>query len=179
MNRFIFPTFLLALFILTTGAALAEEDMWEPFRPLLGKWKGEGEGFGSTSRVKHHWEYVTKGAFLALHTDSQGEGPGGGEVHEDVGFLSYDRDHGRWMFRQFLSEGFVNTFDVTVGEEKGLPAFDFGFVAAESAGGMKVRMRLVFTSPDAYTMTLDLAGPGGEYAACQTMNMTRFPEETP
>ncbi|MCP4573464.1 MAG: hypothetical protein GY838_13995 [bacterium] len=164
---------LVLVFILLSATAHADDDPWTPFHPLAGKWRGQGEGFGSTSQVKHTWEWVTKGAFLALHTDSQGEG----EVHEDMGFLSLDRDHDRWMFRQFLSEGFVNTFEVVPGQDNGLPVFDFNFVAAESAGSMKVRMRLVFTSADAYTMTLDLAGKSGEYGTCQTMTMTRFEGE--
>lgn len=161
--------------ILLAGPAMAESDLWAPFRPLEGRWEGEGEDLDGTSRVRHTWEFVTRGAFLALHTDSRGEGT----VHEDLGFLSRDRDAGRWMFRQFLSEGFVNTFEVVPGEDNGLPTFDFGFVAAESAGGMRVRMGLVFTSADAYTMTLDLAGADGEYASCQTVKMVRFPEDKP
>jgi hypothetical protein len=161
----------LALLILMyAGAAGAADDLWAPFRPLEGSWQGEGEDLDGTSLVSHTWEFVVKGAFLALHTDARGEGT----VHEDVGFLSRDRDRGRWMFRQFMSEGFVNTFEVVPGEENGLPAYDFLFVAAESAGDMKVRMRLVFTAADAYVMTLELAGGDGGYAACQTTKMMRF-----
>lgn len=174
MRRVLIP---ILLAVLSVAPASAEDDIWGAFNPLLGKWRGESEGFGSTARVKHDWEFVMKGAFLALHTDSRGEGPRGPEMHEDVGFLSFDRDAERWVFRQFLSEGFVNTFVVKPEEVDGLPAFDFEFLTAESAGSMRVRMRLVFTSQDAYTMTLDLAGKGGDYATCQTMHMKRFAGE--
>lgn len=168
--------------VLSSGAAPAQSassgqdsDPWSAFRPLVGVWKGEGAGFGGPSDVTHRWSFVLDDQFLELRTRSaarRDDGPG--EVHEDVGYLSRDKDRGTFVFRQFLSEGFVNTYDVSV-ETDGGARLLFGYREAESAGGMRARMRLTFSGEDRYEMVLDLAAPGKEFAACQTMQMTKTP----
>jgi hypothetical protein len=150
-----------------------EEDVWRDFGPIIGTWKGEGSGFGVVSDVTHEWQFVFQGKFLRLRTKSVPRGEGeAGEIHEDVGFISRDADTARFVFRQFLSEGFVNTFDVTL-ESIGKLAILFEHRESESAGGMRARMRLRFVADDAYEMILDLAVPGKDFAPCQQMRMKR------
>lgn len=163
-----------AVLLVCGGAPPAEErkDVWEDFRPLLGKWAGEGTGFGTVSDVTHEWDVILGGKFLRLQSRSVSRGESGGEDHEDVGYLSRDSDRNVFVFRQFLSEGFVNTFDVVVESTKPL-AVAFNYREAESAGGMKVRMKLDFKGGNEYEMVLDLAPPGKDYTACQRMNMNR------
>jgi len=128
------------------------------------------------SDVSHRWEFVIGEHFLRLRTRSVSRAADGTEeVHEDVGYVSYDADRERFVFRQFLSEGYVNTYDVNVlGDDP--PAIDFAYRDAESAGGMRAQMRLVFTSPNEYEMVLDLAASGQPFVACQTMTMNRVRE---
>jgi hypothetical protein len=141
------------------------------FRPLLGTWQGEGTGFGSVSDVTHEWEFAVGGQFLRLRTRSvQRPEYGSGEAHEDVGYLSHDADEDGFVFRQFLSEGFVNTFDVKT-EADGTVVFEHR--DSESSGGMRVRMHIRFTAEDAYDAVLDLASPGKEFVSCQEMHMKR------
>jgi len=148
-----------------------DEVPWEAFRPLVGRWSGEGSGFGNISDVVHEWEFVIQGRFLRLQTRSVPHGDGA-LVHEDVGFLSHDADRGAYAFRQFLSEGFVNTFDVFAenGETAG---FLFEARESEGAGGMRVRMRLRFLSDAEYEMVLELAMPDEDFVACQRMEMKK------
>lgn len=89
-----------------------------------------------------------------------------------IGFLSLDKDHDVFVFRQFLSEGFVNTFDVSI-ESGEKPTIVFAYREAESAGGMRVRMSLTFVAEGEYEMVLDLAGPGKDFASCQQMVMKK------
>ncbi len=150
-----------------------EPDIWQPFRPLLGTWQGDGSGFGSTSDVTHEWRFSIQGKFLELRARSvQRQDSGDGEIHEDVGFLSHDSDRGGFVFRQFLSEGFVNTFDVVVESSLPLELF-FRHRESESSGGLRVQMRLGFVGEDGYQMTLDLAAPEKAFASCLQMRMKR------
>jgi len=153
--------------------AQVASDPWHSFRPLVGVWEGVGEGFGSVSRVSHHWKFVIDGNFLRLQTRSTATTEDGSqEVHEDVGYLSFDADAGTFVFRQFLSEGYVNTYEVMPSaDDEG--TFEFAFRAAESAGGMRARMHLISSGSDQYEMILDLANPGEEFVACQWMRMER------
>ena len=161
-------TLLLTYLMIAATAAMAEDDAWAPYRALQGTWIGEGTGFGETSDVSHTWAFVLDGRFLRLTTVSTPRGEGDA-VHEDVGYLSLDTDRGVFVFRHFLGEGFVNTFDMEV--DGG--TLDFTEVSSESAGDMQTRMRLVFTGDDTYTMELDLATPDKDFTTCQTMTMKR------
>lgn len=158
---------------LAGAPALAEDDAWQDLRPLAGDWKGEGSGFGVTSDVTHKWEFVLDEKFLRLRTRSTPrEEEKSSEEHEDVGYLSHDSDRGLFVFRQFLSEGYVNTFDVIAEQGDSLRIL-FEYREAESAGGMKARMYVIFLSDTEYEMTLELAAPGKEFAPCQHMRMKR------
>lgn len=79
----------------------------------------------------------------------------------------------RFVFRQFLSEGYVNTFDVTVGAGD-RQSTEFAYRDAESAGGMRARMHLAFAGVEEYEMILDLAYPGEDFVACQWMRMKKL-----
>lgn len=170
MIAVLIPTLLLCA---SSTPAQDTGDLWQGFQPLVGRWSGEGEGFGSVSSITHAWEFVFDGKFLRLRTTSTTRaGDGQDEIHEDVGFLSYDRDHSAFVFRQFLSEGFVNTFDVSVGGESDRSIL-FGARESESAGGTRVQMRLRFLSETEYEMVLNLATPGKEFSPCQHMRLKR------
>jgi hypothetical protein len=152
-------------------------DPWMPFRYLVGVWEGVGEGFGAESNVRHHWQFVIENKFIRLQTRSIATAEDGSqELHEDVGYLSYDADDRRFVFRQFLSEGYVNTYDVTVGAGD-RQSIEFAYRHAESAGGMRARMHLVFVGNNDYEMVLDLANPGEDFVACQLMRMKKVSRE--
>jgi hypothetical protein len=112
--------------------------------------------------------------FLRLRTRSVSRGADGSdEIHEDVGYLSRDTDRDAYAFRQFFSEGYVNTYDVRV-HDGSKWEIEFAFREAESAAGLRARMRLVFQDDDTYEMTLNLAEPGEDFVACQTMLLKRI-----
>jgi hypothetical protein len=148
----------------------ADEDPWTELRDLIGVWRGDAAGFGGTADLAHEWDLAVQDKFLRLRSRSvQRSEDGSGEVHEDVGYLSRDSDHGAYVFRQFLSEGFVNTFDVTREGE----VITFEARESESAGGVRARMILTFDGENDYGMVLELAMPGGDFSGCQEMDLHR------
>ena len=170
------PTALLIGFLLLhlfPAAAASEQDPFAPLRPLVGLWTGAGSGFGNESSVSHQWDLALQGIFLRLQTVSTDRSPAeSGEIHEDLGLLSYDTDTSGFVFRQYLSEGYVNTFDVTI-ETAEPPTIHFAARESESGGGLRVQMRLVFLSATEYRMELDLAAPGKDFSTCQRMQMKK------
>ncbi len=97
---------------------------------------------------------------------------GPAEVHEDVGYFNHDPDRDLIVFRQFLSEGYVNTYTLAPAEEPG-DSLVLTSESTESAGGMQARLTIRLPAPDSYEMLLDLASPGKEFFTCQRLSMKR------
>jgi hypothetical protein len=87
--------------------------MWTRFSYFIGLWKGSGQGKVGHSRVERQYEFVLNSKFLFVRNKSiyepQDKNPNG-EIHEDWGFISYDRTRETYIFRQFHTEGFVNHY---------------------------------------------------------------------
>jgi hypothetical protein len=103
---FLFPVFLMA-------QTETKQDIWEPFKFFVGTWDGEGEGKSGVSTVSKEFEFVLGGKYLRMITKSnfepQEKNPKG-EIHEDFGYISYDRSRKKFVFRQFHIEGFINQY---------------------------------------------------------------------
>jgi len=150
-------------------------DPWAPVRVLLGEWRGVGSGVGGTSQVRHTYDLILNDKFVHSTTRSEfqpKEGESKGEIHEDLGFFSFDSDRGKLVFRQFLSEGFVNTY-VLKALQPGSNRLVFTSESTESAGGMAARLTFTFEGPDRYKLVLELASPGKDFFSCQDLAMER------
>ena len=170
-------TIALVLTLLSFSSLRAQEgqkvDPLSPFAALEGTWHGEGEGFGQKSKVTHEWKRVLGGKFLRLTTRSVSLGRDGKEsVHEDVGYLSWSREEKVARFRQFVSEGFVNTFQLKAvdGKEGG---FNFEPESTEGYSKMAARMTLRFNKEGGYEMVLELGSKGKTLKPCQTCNVKK------
>ncbi len=153
-------------------------ERWGPLAVLIGDWEGGGTGLGGRSETTHSYEPVIRDQFIQMRTISRfepAEGETEGEVHEDWGLFSYDPDRGRIVLRQFLSEGYVNTYvlgDPGAGKADGAELV-LTSIDTEGAGSTRARITIRFSGPDAYTMVLDLAPPGQEWFACRNIAMRR------
>lgn len=164
--------------LVMTGVASAQEragsqDHWRPVRALEGVWEGEGTGFGQTSRLTHKWQFVLDGHFFRLETRSDSKSKSGeDEIHEDVGYMSWSESENVLRFRQFLSEGFVNTFRVEQVDTP-QPGVDFEPEGTEGMETLSARMTLRFIDADTYKMVLELGTKGGDLKPCQTMTLRK------
>jgi hypothetical protein len=145
-----------------------------PVRRFLGRWRGDGEGQPGVSTVERSYEPALGGRFLmARHTSRYARQPKNpkGEVHEDLGFFSFDSAAKAIVFRQFHTEGFVNHYvalaaalsgDVLVLETTAIENIPVGFKARET---------FTFKGPDAFEELFEIAEPGKAYT---TYSINRF-----
>jgi hypothetical protein len=150
------------------------ENPWQPILFFLGKWEGTGER--GNSSVEHTYEYILQDKFI--HTKTKAvfkpkEGEKTAEIHEDWGIFSYDPAREKLILRQFLTEGFVNTY---VLEEVGTQGkiLIFATESTEGAGGTQARLQYEILNEDEYSLVLELAPPGKEFFECSRMRMKRF-----
>jgi hypothetical protein len=133
---------------------------------FIGRWTGEGEGQPGKSTVERSYEATLGGRFiLARHRSTYAPQPKNpqGEVHDDVGFFSFDKKRKRFVFRQFHVEGFVNQFAAAT------PSFDKDTIVFDSEAlenipaGWRARETYKFSSADAFEEIFELAEPNKDF----------------
>jgi hypothetical protein len=112
MNKtFIWTVLILPALLL--AQAEKKQDVWDPLKFFIGTWEGTGEGKSGVSEVLKEFQFVLGGKYLRMTTkanfEPQENNPKG-EVHEDFGYISYDRSRKKFVFRQFHIEGFINQY---------------------------------------------------------------------
>jgi len=140
--------------------------MWTRFNYFIGVWQGAGQGKVGYSRVERNYEIVLNNKFLFVRNKSvyepQEKNPNG-EIHEDWGFISYDRTRETYIFRQFHIEGFVNHFILNELAE-GDQAISFVTEVIENIPpGWKARETYRILGSDEFIEVFELAPPDKEF----------------
>ena len=168
---------LLLVLLLLPGISLAqeakEEDIWKPLRPFIGQWAGTGSGNSGTSTVETKFGFVFNETYLHVTTkavfEPQEKNPEG-EIHEDLGYISYDRGRDKFVFRQFHVEGFINHYVLDSVSADG-KTIVFTTESLENAPpGMSARVTYTLAGPDELNSAFDLAFPGKELS-CFSQNV--------
>ena len=84
----------LALFVGESSRAESDSsDHWAPVRFLLGAWEGISTGQAGEGRVSRKYEFVLGERFIRETNTSTylAQGNPGGEIHEHLGYFSYDK----------------------------------------------------------------------------------------
>jgi hypothetical protein len=140
--------------------------MWTPFNFFMGIWQGSGQGKPGTSRIERKYEFVLNSKFLFVKNKSiyepQEKNPEG-EIHEDWGFISYDRARETYIFRQFHIEGFVNQYLLEqVAEES--QTISFVTEAIENISpGWQAKESYRILGPDEFVEVFELGTPGKRF----------------
>ncbi|MCG8454866.1 MAG: DUF1579 domain-containing protein, partial [Holophagales bacterium] len=107
---------LASLMILTPSVEAREApSYWEPFEFLLGSWEAEETARFGAGRGERTYRLVVHGRYLLSDNRSLFEPQEGlpeGDDHRDWTILSYDRVRETYVVRQFVSEGYVNRFEL-------------------------------------------------------------------
>lgn len=149
-------------------------DPWQPVRPLLGSWEGDVQGEPGSGKSERVYRLTLNDRFIQVDGRStyppQEKNPKG-EVHEDVGFISYDKAARKLVLRQFHIEGFVNQYVLESISEDGRTIVFLTAAIENIPAGWRGRETWRIVSDDEFVETFALAEPGKEFA---TYSETRF-----
>ncbi|MGC3947036.1 MAG: heme-binding beta-barrel domain-containing protein [Chryseolinea sp.] len=110
--KIILATLLLAPILMFAQGAKTDT-LWTPLQPLIGNWRGTGDGADGKGTYERSYRFVLNNKFIEVRNKSDyqptKENPKGYH-HEDVGYISYDKGRKKFVFRQFHAEGFVNQY---------------------------------------------------------------------
>jgi len=153
----------------------APADPFEPVAFLVGRWEGTSEGQPGKGKVRREYERVLNGRFIRIRNRSeypaQEKNPKG-EVHEDEGYLSFDRARKKLILRQFHVEGFVNQY---VQDDGATPArLSFTTESIENIpAGWRARETYVVQGPDAVEEIFELAESGKTFEVYSRTQLRR------
>ncbi len=173
MKKFIVALLLLPCFLFAQEDQ--KENIWEPFEVVVGQWEGTGKGKSGESMVETEFDFILNKNFLQVKNkavfDPQEANPSG-EVHEDLGFISYDGNRKKFIFRQFHVEGFVNQY-VLDSLSPDRNTFVFISESIENISpGWRARVVYKITDENEIRVLFDLAAPDKEFG-CYSENQLR------
>lgn len=149
-------------------------DQWEPFRFFLGKWKGIGYGNPGNSQAEREYRLTLNNNFIQIIHRSvyepQEKNPQG-EVHEEVGYLSYDKHRQKYVLREFHVEGYVNQYVIEVTDKNTLVMLTE--VIENIPSGWQARTTYEILGANEFRETFDLAGPDQEWSCYITNEFSR------
>ena len=153
---------LLAAAVAPAQSPPARSDPFEPVAFLVGRWEGTSEGQPGKGTLRREYERVLNGRFIRVRNRSeypaQAKNPKG-EIHEDEGFISFDRARKRLVLRQLHTEGFVNQYVQDEPGTSGRIAFTTESIENIPAG-WRARETYVVHGPDAFEEVFELAEAG-------------------
>lgn len=153
----------------------AAVDKWAPLRFLIGTWEGTSSGQPGNGTVRREYRLVLRDQFIEARNTStyspQEKNPKG-EVHEDVGYFSYDRSRKAFAFRQFHVEGFVTTYVTSSNEAPGIVFTSEHLENLPS--GWRARESYRMTSDDTFVEVFELAEPGKEFSVYSETRLSRL-----
>jgi len=158
--------FLSVLLLAGVAPAQSKEDAWEPFRFFVGAWQGTASGQAGSGKVERQYRFLLNNKFLEVRNRStyppQQKNPKG-EVHEDVGFISQDRQRKKAVLRQFHVEGFVNQYLLESVSADGKQIVFLSESIENLPPGWRARETYRLLAPDEFTEEFALAEPGKEF----------------
>jgi len=157
-------------------AATAKPDRWAALRGLLGTWEGTSKGEPGDGTVRREYRLVLGDRFIEVRNRSTyppREKTPGGEVHEDVGYLSVDRARKVFVLRQFHVEGFVNTYVAPVSTAPPEPVVFVTEAIENIPPGWRARETYRFEGPDLLVELFELAEPGKDFTTYSEARLRR------
>ncbi|WP_346858726.1 hypothetical protein [uncultured Draconibacterium sp.] len=159
---------LIFILVLLVHVVFAQENPLSRFENLIGKWQGTGEGFSSSaSTIEADYSWILNKQFIQLKHRSEfkptAKNPKG-EIHEDLGIISFDSERKVIVFRQYHGEGFFNEYllNDSISNESSL-IFETERIENFVPGG-KARFTINIKSDSEIETLFDVGFPGKEMA---------------
>jgi hypothetical protein len=96
-----------------------------------------------------------------------------GEVHEDIGYISYDRMRKKFVLRQFHVEGFVNQFALDSISSDGKTIVFLSEAIENIPAGWRAKETYHIASENEFTETFELAPLGKEFEVYSKVTLKR------
>jgi hypothetical protein len=161
---------IILLFLLVPTASFSQttklDSLWAPFRWFAGDWTGDSEGQPGKGKYERNYTVIFNKKFIEVKnksTYSPSQQNSKGEVHEDRGFISFDRARRIFVLRQFHIEGFVNQYKLESISPDGKTIVFISEGIENIPAGFKAKETYKITGENEFTEIFEMAEPGKEF----------------
>lgn len=143
-----------------------QDSLWLPMKFFIGEWTGVGKGAPGTGNYERSYQFILGSRFIEIKNKSTylptNKNPKG-EVHEDIGYISYDKGRKKFVLRQFHIESFVNTYILdSISPDKKTIVFITEQIENIPAG-WKARETYKIINDNEFVETFELAEPDKDF----------------
>jgi hypothetical protein len=170
----------LIIFLLLPAVSFAQstkkDSLWFTLKPFIGTWAGDGEGEPGKGKYERSYQFILNKNFIEIKNKStyppSANNPKG-EVHEDIGYFSYDKARKKFKLRQFHIEAFVNTFvlDSISADKKNIVFISENIENIPKGFRAKETYRLL--SDTEIEETFEIAEPGKDFTVYTKVKLIR------
>jgi hypothetical protein len=144
-----------------------KDSLWMPLKAFVGTWIGEGGGEPGQGKYERTYQQILNKNFIEIKNKSTypptDKNPKG-EIHEDLGYFSYDKGRKKFMLRQFHLESFVNTFVLdSISADKKIIVFVTESIE-NIPKGYRARESYRFINDNEFEETFEIAEPNKDFA---------------
>jgi hypothetical protein len=174
---FILSVIVFSIPSLLIGQINKQDSIWKPFKYFVGKWEGAGVmDQVNKGKYERSYQFIFNNKFIEVNNKSTyppTEKKPSGEVHEDLGIISYDKGRKTFVLRQFHIEGFVNQYKLdSISPDKKTIVF-LSENIENIAPGFKAKESYQLLNDKEFIETFELAGPGGSFEVYSKVKLVR------
>jgi hypothetical protein len=150
------------------GQTIKQDSIWKPLQFFIGIWSGTGKGEPGTGNYERAYQFVLNKKYIEVNNKStyppSEANKNKGEIHEDLGFISYDGARKSFMLRQFHIEGFVNQYKLdSISLDKKTIVF-LSESIENIPQGFRARETYKIINQNEFIETFEIAEPGKNFA---------------
>ena len=176
-NRLLIAVVTLLILISGLSAQTNKVDsIWSPFKYFAGNWKGVGTAEQNPGNYTRSYRYIFGKKFMEVKNKSTfaptKENPKG-EIHEDLGFISYDKSRKTFVLRQFHVEGFVNQYILDSISKDGKTIVFTSEAIENIPKGWRARETYQLVNANKFIETFSLAAPNKDFEVYSKVTLKR------
>ena len=153
----------------------SKPDRFAALRFLAGNWRGDQAGQPGRGTAERTYQFILDDRFLQetnTSTYPPQEKNKNGEVHHHMSMISYDTARKLFVFRQFHTEGFVNTY-VQQPSADGERIVFVSEAIENIPAGYRARETYTILGLDEFTERFEIAEPGKDFELYSEARLNR------
>ncbi|QEC69237.1 DUF1579 domain-containing protein [Panacibacter ginsenosidivorans] len=164
MRSFLFILF--SVPFISFSQTAKQDSIWKPLNTFIGQWKGTGEGEPGKGNYERSYMFILNNNFIEVRNKSSypptDKNPKG-EVHQDIGYISYDQLRKLFILRQFHAEGFVNQYRLGSISADGKTIIFISEAIENINEGWRAKETYELKNENEFVETFELAPPNGQF----------------